>query len=188
MIYIMRHGKTDWNVDYKLQGQTDIPLNEDGIKMAREAGIRYKDVHFDVCYSSPLIRAVRTAELVLECREEKIPIITDDRLKEMSFGICEGVDHVYRKPDSPVYPLFKDPENYKGVEGGETFDEIFARTGNFMKEVAIPLSQQGKDVLIVGHGAMNTSIIVGMKNIPLKNFWDVGIENCKLINIDEFTL
>ena len=48
MLYIIRHGKTDWNLKYKLQGKTDIPLNEEGIKMAREAGERYKDINFDV--------------------------------------------------------------------------------------------------------------------------------------------
>lgn len=57
MLYIMRHGRTDWNVRHKLQGRTDIPLNDEGRMMAVEAGKRYVDIHFDVCYSSPLERA-----------------------------------------------------------------------------------------------------------------------------------
>ena len=84
MLYIMRHGKTEWNELHKLQGQTDIPLNENGRKMAREAGKRYREIHFDICYCSPLIRAKETAELVLEGRA--VPIVTDDRLMEMCFG------------------------------------------------------------------------------------------------------
>lgn len=181
MLYIMRHGKTDWNVDYRLQGRTDIPLNDDGRQMARDAAQKYADVHFDVCYCSPLIRAQETAKLLLENRD--VPIVTDNRLIEMSFGVCEGVDHVYSKPDCPVYPLFKDPENYKGVEGGETFEDLFARTGDFLSNEAIPLVNSGKDVLIVGHGAMNTSIVCQVRDIPLKDFWSVGIENCKLIQL-----
>ena len=69
----MRHGKTDWNLLHKLQGKTDIPLNDMGRQMARQACERYKDVHFDVCYCSPLTRARQTAELVLEGRD--IPVI-----------------------------------------------------------------------------------------------------------------
>ena len=93
MLYIMRHGKTDWNLLHKLQGRTDIPLNDMGIKMAKEARERYKDVHFDICYCSPLTRARQTAELVLEGRD--VPVVIDDRLAEMGFGIYEGVEEVY---------------------------------------------------------------------------------------------
>ena len=51
MLYIMRHGRTDWNVRHKLQGRTDIPLNDEGRMMAAEAGKQYSDIHFDICYS-----------------------------------------------------------------------------------------------------------------------------------------
>lgn len=68
MLYIMRHGKTDWNAKHKLQGRTDIPLNEEGIQMAEQAKEKYKDVNFDICYCSPLVRAKKTAEIVLEGR------------------------------------------------------------------------------------------------------------------------
>ncbi|MBR3041256.1 MAG: histidine phosphatase family protein, partial [Eubacterium sp.] len=90
MLYIIRHGKTDWNNLHKIQGRTDVPLNEEGRAMAREAAVEYKNVHFDVCYCSPLIRAMETAEILLEGRD--VPIITDDRLMEMCFGVYEGVE------------------------------------------------------------------------------------------------
>ena len=79
MLYIMRHGRTDWNVRHKLQGRTDIPLNEEGRRMAEKAGEEYRDVPLDICYSSPLVRARETAEIVLSGRN--IPILTDDRLR-----------------------------------------------------------------------------------------------------------
>lgn len=53
MLYIMRHGKTDWNAMRKLQGRTDIPLNEEGRQMAEHARTEYADIHFDICYCSP---------------------------------------------------------------------------------------------------------------------------------------
>ena len=81
MLYIMRHGKTDWNIQHKLQGHTDIPLNEEGRQMAKQAREDYLNIPIDICYCSPLIRARETAELVLQGRN--IPILCDDRLMEL---------------------------------------------------------------------------------------------------------
>ena len=181
MLYIIRHGKTDWNLRHKLQGRTDIPLNEQGIKMAREAGEQYKDVHFDVCYVSPLIRARETAKLLLEGRD--VPIITDDRLAEMGFGIYEGEEGVFNKPECPVRELFFNPAGYKAVGGAESIEELYDRTGDFLEKVAYPLVKEGKDVLIVGHGAMNSAIICQVLNKSVDQLWEVGLENCKLIKL-----
>ncbi len=185
MLYIMRHGKTDWNVRRKLQGRTDIPLNDEGRRMACEAGEKYKDVHFDVCYSSPLTRARETAELFLQGRN--VPILTDDRLKEMCFGVYEGVENSFQIPDCPVNLLFRDPVHYVAVEGGESFRELFARTGAFLREVIDPQLREGRDVLIMGHGAMNCSIICQVKGLDLAHFWDCGMENCHLFELGEWT-
>lgn len=187
MLYIMRHGKTDWNVLQKLQGRTDIMLNDDGRKMAEAAAVLYKDVHFDVCYCSPLKRAKETAEILLKGRN--VPIICDDRLKEMSFGKYEGTkssfltDNKLKATDSQVNILFEAPEKYIAPDDGESFEELFERTGSFLKEVVKPGLEEKKDILIVGHGAMNSSIICQVKKIDLKHFWDAGIENCKLIKL-----
>ena len=181
-LYIMRHGKTDWNAKHKLQGRTDIPLNDEGRRMAEEAREEYKDIHFDVCYCSPLIRAKETAEIVL--KDRNIPIITDERLQEMSFGIYEGVENSFAIPDCPINVFFYHPEKYNTpVEGAESLDELYQRTGAFLKEVVRPQLQQGKDVLIVGHGAMNSSIVCQIKNLPVEKFWSEGIENCKLMKL-----
>lgn len=178
MLYIMRHGRTDWNDQHKLQGKTDIPLNEEGRRMAKEAAEEYKDVHFDVCYCSPLIRAKETAAILLEGRD--VPIIYDERLTEMGFGTYEGFANSFSSPDCPVNVLFFHPEEYTTpVEGGESLDELFARTGAFLKEIA-PQLEQGKDILILGHGAMNSCICCQVKNRPRSEFWAEGIPNCKL--------
>ena len=64
-----------------------------------------------------------------------------------------------------------------------TFDELFDRTGSFLREVIDPLLEQEKNVLIVGHGAMNLSIISQIRNLPRKEFWSTGIENCRMIRL-----
>ncbi len=177
----MRHGKTDWNLLHKLQGKTDIPLNDMGRQMARDARERYKDIHFDVCFSSPLLRARETAELVLEGRD--VPVIIDDRLAEMGFGIYEGTEEVFEKPECPVRVLFFNPEKYEAVGGAESLESLIKRTSEFLDEVAMPLVNEGKDVLILGHGAMNSAVIGNIRHKELKDFWAEGIENCKLIKL-----
>ncbi len=179
MLYIIRHGKTDWNTLHKLQGRTDIPLNEEGRRMAEAAALEYRDVPFDICFCSPLRRARETAEILLKGRD--IPIVTDERLAEMGFGIYEGLENSFQIPDCPINVLFQAPELYTGAPGGaESLDSLFERTGAFLREKAIPLSEQGESVLIVGHGAMNSAVTCRIKGLPRKDFWREGIENCRL--------
>lgn len=181
MLYIMRHGRTDWNDKRKLQGQTDIPLNDEGRNMAKEAAQNYKDINIDICYCSPLVRATETAKLVLAERE--IPIIYDDRLKEMNFGVYEGIENSFSIPDCPVNVLFKDPANYVAVEKGESLEDVFARTGDILATEILPKVQEGQDVLIVGHGAMNSTIICQVRELDKSHLWDEPIENCRLVQL-----
>ncbi len=182
MLYIMRHGRTDWNGLHKLQGRTDIPLNNEGRRMAEKAGEECREIPLDLCYCSPLARARETAKIVLQGRG--IPIIPDGRLKEMCFGEYEGVTDYFTNPALPISTLFQKPEAYKASVGGaETFDELFARTGAFLKEVIDPLMRQGKNVLIVGHGVMNISIISQIRHLPIEQFWTVWIDNCRMMRL-----
>lgn len=181
MLYILRHGKTDWNTVFRLQGKTDVPLNDEGRKMAEKAREEYKDLNFDVCFSSPLIRAYETASIIL--KDKETPIITDERLSEMSFGICEGESHILERPELPVYTLFHDPASYKGVEQGETLEELYERTGMFLREVVFPKLKNGEDILIVGHGAMNSSIICQIRELPIEEFPKMITGNCEMVRL-----
>ena len=87
-IYLIRHGETDWNLEQRLQGATDIPLNENGLELARETAQGLKEVPFDLIYTSPLKRAKQTAEILRG--ERDIPLIEEPRIREICFGIYEG--------------------------------------------------------------------------------------------------
>ena len=181
MLYLIRHGRTDWNEMHKLQGRTDIPLNAEGRAMAERAALECRAVPFGVCFSSPLLRARQTAEILLRGRD--VPIEFDDRLMEMCFGDAEGLGTLDQPPDSPVTLLFTDPGRYFPPEHGESMAELFERTGAFLREKAFPLLERGLDVLIVGHGAMNASIICRMNGLSPAHFWDTRVENCKLMTL-----
>ena len=110
MLYIMRHGRTDWKDAHRIQGRTDIPLNDEGRQMARDAAEEYKDLHLDICYCSPMIRAKETAQILLSGRD--VPIVYDERLIEMGFGIYEGIKDSFQIPDCPINEFFFHPEAY----------------------------------------------------------------------------
>ncbi len=102
----------------------------------------------------------------------------------MSFGDYEGVENSFQNPCCPINVMFQHPEQYvESIGGAETFEELFNRTGSFLNEVIYPSLKDGLDILIVGHGMMNLSIISQIRNIPIEKFWSVGIEQCKLIKL-----
>ena len=143
----------------------------------------YRDVHFDICFYSPLKRAEQTARIV--AGDRGIPMIVDDRLREMSFGTCEGTLDYLTNENSEIFPLFSEPEKYVTPPAeAESIEELCRRTGNFLKEKVVPLMREGKDVLIVGHGAMNSSMIMQIKKLPKKDFWAAGLAKCKLMSFE----
>ena len=137
-IYVVRHGITEWNYLGKAQGSADIPLAEEGIRLAKVTGECLKDVHFDICFTSPLSRARKTAELVLGERAGEVPVIEDDRLKEIEFGDLEGVrfkDENGNMICKEIEQFLTDPYTMQWPENAETIVDICERTGAFLDEI-----------------------------------------------------
>ena len=124
-LYIVRHGETDWNKARRVQGFSDIPLNEYGRHLARETAEGMKDIPFDLAYTSPLIRARETAEIILAGRE--IPLIESNGIKEMGFGEYEGmcISGKEKAPESEAFKkFFIDTGNFVPAKGGESISDI----------------------------------------------------------------
>jgi broad specificity phosphatase PhoE len=85
----LRHGATDWNRQGLFQGRTDIPLNDDGIAQAHAAAVRLQHVPFDCVVASPLMRALKTAEIISSAKGK--PLAVDDGIIECDFGSLEGL-------------------------------------------------------------------------------------------------
>ncbi len=155
-IYIIRHGETRLNEEGRLQGWVDEPLNALGVRLAEETGraLGREKVHFDACYSSPLQRAVRTAEILLrESGNEGIPIRTDDRLRELGMGVLDGrrIDPAAGEVDPDhLHYLFHDPWHMQAPEGGENTLQVVERTQAFLRELTA--RDDGKTYLVSMHG------------------------------------
>ena len=181
----MRHGETDWNKARRLQGQVDIPLNEYGIHLAEITSQALSHIKFDRIYSSPLIRAYETANIM--SKYHNLPVITDSRLLELSFGESEGVslDYINSHPDSNLYDFIHNPEKYLPPSGGETLESLYDRCGEFLNKVIFPLENECESILIVAHGALIRGMIYHMNHRDTSKFWSMVHKNCS-VTISEY--
>lgn len=143
-LYIARHGETQWNVDDRISGRTDIPLTERGLEQAKALAEKAVGKGIEVIIASPLIRARQTAQAVSDVLG--IPVAIDERLIELNFGIFEGLDR--------GHPDF---QRYRGqlplrFPGGESAFDLAHRVKSCLEDVK--RDHAGKTVLLVCHGGV----------------------------------
>ena len=179
-IYLIRHGVTDANKRKSLQGRTDISLNEQGRELARITSEGLKNINFDIIFTSPLKRARETAEIIRGNRN--IPLIEEELIQEISFGEYEGLcfgKENYTIPDKDFMFFFDKPECYKPAPGGETFEEVLARTGAFLQELIQKEEYQDKTILLSTHGCALKALLANVRKLPVAEFWGAGVhKNC----------
>lgn len=153
ILYIVRHGVTEWNKIKRMQGQTDVPLAEEGRELARKCCENMKELQIDLVISSPLSRAVETAKLMTKGRN--IPFLTDDRLKEICFGDWEGEEILTSKVLPPEYreTFYANPLKCIQPPNGETFEMVCKRTKDLFHELISKDEYKDKHILISSHGA-----------------------------------
>ena len=183
-LYIVRHGKTDWNKECKFQGAQDIPLNEEGRAAAVKLSERLKDVSFDEIFSSPLSRAYETACIISTgSLSLSKGVLKNDLLKEISFGEGEGVPFdKWMNTDDPRKYFFEAPDKYVPPKGGETFESGIERTAEFVHTVLEPYYKKNPDarILIVAHGAILAALMCVLENRGVEHFWGNGLKgNCE---------
>lgn len=164
-LYIFRHGETDWNKEKRSQGWLGVPLNNTGIAQANDLAKIIEPIELDVIYSSPLPRALETAEIV--ARSANTKIIIHDGLKERNKGVLNG--HLVRKTDNPeeelldflqdliVMPakLMRDPDFRP--ENGESWNDLAKRSYATILDIA--KKSEGSKIGISTHGGTARSII-----------------------------
>lgn len=179
-MYIIRHGQTPWNARKCLQGRSDVDLKENGIYLAELTGKALRDVTFDMAFTSPLIRAKHTAQCILAGR--KVPIIEDERLIEISFGIYEGCCYAEENRQVPqqwIENFFHAPQDYVAAPGGESLDDVEKRTRNFMEDICSRKELQDKTILVSTHGCALRGLLNSIRESNREDYWHGGVsKNC----------
>lgn len=167
--YVVRHGETDWNIDKKWQGQTDIPLNQTGIEQAKKAAENLSHVSFDMAFSSDLLRAKRTAEIIV--KEKKIAVLTTKLLRERYFGSeIEGrsVTTLRKELQKEIIKSWTlhvhDRYTFKPTKDYETDEQLISRFNVFIRETAVAFL--GKTILIASHGSLMRSFLMHVGKVP----------------------
>ncbi len=163
-IGLIRHGVTPWNKEGRAQGSSDIPLHEEGLAEAELLAERLRNEKWDVIYSSNLLRARQTAEVIKE-KFSPIPIHFDARIREVGGGLIEGTTEAER--------LERWGSSWREMDlGFEPRESVSERGMEFMKEIAA--KHQDENVLVVSHGSFIRHILKELVphldlSTPLKN-------------------
>jgi probable phosphoglycerate mutase len=178
-VTIVRHGETEWNKIGRIQGQTDVPLNDYGRQVAKQTRQAYEkeNIHYDVIYSSPLIRAYETARILADPGQE---IRIDSRLKELSYGKYEGSDYHKLMAGEPelaqISNCFLAPQNYVPDPTGESFSQLFQRTRSFLEDLRKQF-HNNESILVVCHGGTTRALLWAIQERDLSEFWKTRHKN-----------
>lgn len=174
-ICLVRHAETIFNQLGKMQGKENIPLSDNGRNQAKNLKEKIKNNNYDICFSSPLVRAVETAMILVG---DKVEIKIDERLTERYLGEFEGkFRDVY---DAKKYWDYK---LNSGDEGVEKVQDVFNRCRDFIEYLND--NYKGKNILVVSHNAPLKAIHHILKNTDLnsKNL-SIKFDNCHYEEIE----
>lgn len=183
-LYIVRHGETEWNVKGLLQGHKDIPLNETGRKQAQELRKLLDKIKFTKSFSSDLLRAKETAEIIV--LGKKIAIETTKILRERKFGKYEGrywrVDKEYKRLIDDFQKLSQE-EKYKSKPYKETEsdEELMSKLIPFLREISV--AYPDKNVLITTHGGTMRAFLTHLGWATYENLPPGSISNTAYVKV-----
>lgn len=182
VLYVTRHGETEYNVQNRYAGSTDVPLNAKGFCQAKELASKLDSIHFDVIISSPLIRAMQTAEVIQKVFS--VPMIIMSEFAERNVGVYEGLTRDEARAKYPdlwtrlgSWPLDDAPT------GGETIRQFDARIASGL--VKLETKHSNNKVLLVCHGFTARTINRQLTGGSFEDMHSFTLGNCE---VTEYTV
>lgn len=179
-LFLIRHGETDWNKKSIFQGQTDIDLNQKGIKNAKKIVDLFTDITPDYIYSSDLKRAKNTAAFLAE--EKNINLKKDKKLREINFGDWEGLTFAEIKNQfSDDVDKWQQNPILNSPSGGEKLNDFKKRVKTFFEDLLN--KHQGKKIVVFTHGGVIKVYLTILFSLKTEKFWQFQIDNCSLTKL-----
>lgn len=179
-LYYVRHGQTSWNFERRIQGQTDIDLNDTGRAQAARNGNLLKDLRPDIAeldfVASPLNRCRETMEIVRECiGMPREGYATDDRIKEIHYGSWQGQlwPEIHEFDPQGAAAREADPFNWR-PDGGESYADLTARAAAWSGEIE-------RDTVVVSHGAFSRALRAHVVNLDHDGITELRVPQDKVL-------
>jgi alpha-ribazole phosphatase len=178
-LILVRHGETEWNAQRRYQGQMDVPLSDLGRRQAKLVAERLFGQKIDAVYASDLERAMETAQVIAE--KNGLKISTDPRLRELKFGILEGLtfDEAEAQYPEMIAAWLEDFNNTP--EGAETIQSFNKRVVSLVDDLKKKHDEQ--ILLIVGHGGSLSEILRVVLDLSREKRWYLEMENASLSEV-----
>ena len=182
ILYLIRHGETDWNAERRCQGFSDRPLNETGRRQAEATAARLSEIEVEAVYSSSLVRASELGQAVANYHD--LPVQTIDALKELNQGDFEGLalSDLVEKHSAFLQRWFLDPADVR-VPGGESMRELQTRAWAAIEEIVA--RHDSGAVVVVAHNLCNTALLCHIMQLDLTHFRRIRQDEAA-INVVEF--
>ena len=179
-IVLARHGQTDWNRTYLFQGKTDIPLNDAGREQAHALAERLSPWEAEVVYSSPLERAMYTAEVIAK-RLGLSPVALPE-LQEVDFGTWEGRSILgLKKERSADFERWNADPFFNPPPGAETWDDIKGRLARAVRRM---LDGPQSRIVAVSHGGIMRGLYAVLLGFDPHTVWRMNVSNCAMSGVE----
>ena len=167
LLALVRHGESQWNLENRFTGWTDVPLTEKGRAEARRAGEKLRAIHFDQAYTSVLERATETLDIMLKViGQEGVPVAYDRALNERHYGDLQGLNKAETTAKFGAEQVHLWRRSYDvAPPGGESLKDTAARTLPYFEAHILPDLQAGKNVLVSAHGNSLRSIVMQLDQL-----------------------
>jgi len=173
-LILARHGETDWNVEEIFRGRIDVELNETGVKQAELLAGYLRDLRLTAIYSSPLKRALKTAELIASYHHLNI-VVTDD-LIDFDYGEWQGLSHqAVKDKHKELYAKWLKKPHQVTMPAGESLDDVQRRAVGLVDKV---IARHEGTVALVSHRVVNKVLICALLGLDNSHFWNIRLDTC----------
>ncbi|MEL6407091.1 MAG: histidine phosphatase family protein [Chloroflexota bacterium] len=181
LLWLVRHGQTDWNKERRYQGHSDIPLNTVGQTQAEKVAQRLQDERIHAIISSDLQRAIQTADTIVT-HHPRLSVQTGANLREANFGIFEGLRYkdIIDNHKQIAETWFNNPE--APPQDGEKLSEVFARVQAVRQQIESQYAR--KRLVLVGHDGALRLLLCDLLDLPATQYWRFNLDPCSLSQVN----
>ena len=180
-IILVRHGQTAWNAEEVFRGQIDIELDETGLKQAELLAEYLSRRKLEAVYSSPLKRAIQTAEAI--ARHHGLTVEIAPGLNDIDFGEWQGLSlREVRTRFNELLEMWVSDPHLVRIPSGDSLDEVRQRALALMNQVVD--KHGGKEIALVSHRVVNKVLICALLGLDNSHFWDVRLNTCGITTFE----